>query len=112
MGPIYPLLGEEFQVNGTQLNLLTGASVLLLGYSNFIVVPIANVFGRRFVCLVLAALLIGTSIWEARSESYNVLLAARVVNGFSISTTETLMVQVVADLFFLHERGLWMGVYL
>ncbi|CAM1500626.1 Fc.00g097880.m01.CDS01 [Cosmosporella sp. VM-42] len=111
IGPMYPLLGAEFGLNGTQLNLLTGAAVLVLGYSNFIVVPVANVFGRRFVSIVLAALSLGTCIWEARSQSYNVLLAARIINGFSISTTETLMVQVVADMFFLHERGLWIGVY-
>ncbi|KAL3449909.1 major facilitator superfamily domain-containing protein [Aspergillus insuetus] len=111
IGPMYPLLGAEFGLSDTQLNLLTGAAVLLLGYSNFIVVPLSNVFGRRFVAIALCTLSVGTSIWEALSGSYNVLLAARIVNGFAISTTETLMVQVVVDLFFLHERGFWMGVY-
>ncbi|OQD86277.1 hypothetical protein PENANT_c008G01341 [Penicillium antarcticum] len=40
------------------------------------------------------------------------MLAARVVNGIATATSETLLVQVVADMLFLHERGLWTGVYL
>lgn len=112
IGPMYPLFSAEFNIDGTELNLLTGAAVLLLGYSNFIVVPMANVFGRRFVAILLAVIAVATSIWQARAMSYKSLLAARIINGLSISSTETMMVQVVADLFFLRERGFWMGVYL
>ncbi|KGO45041.1 Major facilitator superfamily domain, general substrate transporter [Penicillium expansum] len=39
------------------------------------------------------------------------MLAARVVNGIATATSETLLVQVIADMLFLHERGLWTGVY-
>lgn len=46
------------------------------------------------------------------ATSHRSLLAARAVNGLVCATSETIPVQVVADLFFLHERGGWMGVYL
>jgi hypothetical protein len=39
-------------------------------------------------------------------------MGARVLNGFATATTEALMMQVVTDMFFLHERGVWTGVYL
>ena len=53
-----------------------------------------------------------TYLWEALATSCSSLIAARVLNGVATATSESLMVQVVADAFFLHERGLWMRVYL
>jgi MFS family permease len=39
-------------------------------------------------------------------------VAARVVGAFAASSTEGLASAINADLFFLHERGKWMGVYI
>ena len=112
MAPMFPLLGAEFGLSQTQLNLLTGVCVLSLGYANFFIVPLSNILGRRFASISLGLLCVGTCIWEALAKSYGSLLAARILNGFATATSETLMVQVIADIFFLHERGIWMGVYL
>ncbi|KAJ5757371.1 uncharacterized protein N7511_006065 [Penicillium nucicola] len=111
MGPMFPLFAAEFQLNDTQLSLLTGASVLALGFSNFLIVPCSNIFGRRLTSLVFCLLGIASCIWQALAVSYSSMLAARVVNGVATATSETLLVQVVADMLFLHERGLWTGVY-
>lgn len=108
MAPMFPLLGAEFHLNETALGLLTGASVLALGYANFIIVPCSNIFGRRLTCIVWAVFVILTSIWEALATSHGSLLGARVINGFATATSESLMVQVVADVFFMHERGFYL----
>jgi MFS family permease len=107
-----PLLAAEFDLSQTQLNLITGSCVLALGYANFIIVPMSNIFGRRPTSIALAAFAAGSCIWEARAQSYGSLIGARVVNGFATATSESMAVQVICDLFFLHERGFWMGVYL
>ncbi len=112
MAPMFPLLAKEFHLGEQQLSLLTGASVLALGYANFFIVPCSNIFGRRSTSIVWAMFVIATSIWEALAKTHSSLLAARVLNGFATATSESLMMQVVADLFFLHERGLWTGIYL
>lgn len=112
MAPMFPLLEVEWDLSQTQLNLITGSCVLALGYANFIVVPLSNILGRRFTSLTLGLLVMGSCIWEARAQSYSSLIGARVVNGVATATSETIMVQVICDLFFLHERGVWMGVYL
>jgi MFS family permease len=39
------------------------------------------------------------------------LEAARIVCSFAAAATEGLAAAISADLFFLHERGWWMGVY-
>jgi MFS family permease len=109
---MFPLFAAEFHLNDTQLSLLTGACVLALGFANFIIVPWSNTFGRRLASLTFCLLGIISCIWQALATSYTSMLAARVINGISTATSETLLVQVVADMFFLHERGLWTGVYL
>ncbi|KAJ5966385.1 hypothetical protein N7481_013099 [Penicillium waksmanii] len=111
MGPMFPLFAAEFNLNDTQLSLLSGACVLALGYSNFIIVPFSNIFGRRLTSLIFCALGIGSCIWQALATSHSSLLGARVVNGVATATSETILVQVIADMLFLHERGLWTGVY-
>ncbi|KAJ5753270.1 hypothetical protein N7520_010187 [Penicillium odoratum] len=111
MGPMFPLFAAEFNLDDTELSLLTGACVLALGFSNFLIVPCSNIFGRRLTSLVFCLLGIASCIWQALATSYSSLLAARVVNGVATATSETLLVQVVGDMLFLHERGLWTGVY-
>ncbi|KAE8382374.1 major facilitator superfamily domain-containing protein [Aspergillus bertholletiae] len=111
MGPMFPFFAEEFSLNETEQNLLTGVCVLALGFSNFIIVPCSNIFGRRVTSLICCLLGAGTCIWQALASSYSSLLAARVVNGVATATSETILVQVVSDVFYLHERGVWTGVY-
>lgn len=112
LAPMFPFLAEEWHLNLTQLSLLTGACVLALGYANFIIVPFSNIFGRRLASISLGILVILTEVWEALATSHQSFLTARVVNGLTTATAESLMVQVIADIFFLHERGLWTGIYL
>ena len=112
VAPIFPLLAAEFKINQTQLDLLSGACILGQAYGVFLIVPYANIFGRRQACLTLAVLIILTEVWEAIATSYESLLVARALNGIVTAISESVMVQVINDIFFSHERGLWMGVYL
>lgn len=49
--------------------------------------------------------IIGTAVGEAKI-SYNHLLVARIIQGFSTSAFESLIVATVGDMYFVHERGL------
>lgn len=55
MAPMFPLLAKEFHLGEQQLSLLTGASVLALGYANFVIVPCSNIFGRRSTSIVCSS---------------------------------------------------------
>jgi MFS family permease len=112
LAPMFPLLAKEYHLDQTQVGLLTGVCVLALGYSNFVIVPFSNIFGRRAALILFGVITCASTIWEALAKSHGSLLGARVVNGIGTATSESIMVQVIADVFFLHERGLWMGVYL
>lgn len=112
IAPMFPLLGEQFDIGEQKLNLLTGGMVIAGGYANFIIVPMSNIMGRRLTCIAFGILVVATSIWQASATTYGSLLAARIINGIATGTNESLMMQVVADIFFLHERGYSTGLYL
>lgn len=111
LAPLFPLLGQEFMLDQQQLSLLTGLNVITLGFANIFIVPLSNIFGRRPVSIFFGVLVVLTNIWQALATSHESLLAARACNGIAAATSETIMVQVIADMFFLHERGFWMGTY-
>jgi MFS family permease len=53
-----------------------------------------------------------TTIWGGAATTLDSLIGARVLGAFFGSTGEAVAAAVTADLFFLHERGWWMGVYM
>ncbi|GKZ20863.1 hypothetical protein AbraIFM66951_009182 [Aspergillus brasiliensis] len=107
MSPMFPAFSETFRLNNTQLLLITGVCILSFAYTNLIIVPCANIFGRRFVFLVFLGISIASYIWEALASSYTSFIVARVVNGAGAAVCETIPMQTVADMFFLYERGRW-----
>jgi MFS family permease len=63
-------------------------------------------YGKRPVFLVSTLFdIIGTAIGQSKI-SYKYLLAARIVQGFSTSAFESLIVATVGDMYFVHQRGL------
>lgn len=67
-------------------------------------------FGKRPVFLVSTLLdIIGTAIGQSKI-SYEYLLAARIVQGFSTSAFESLIVATIGDMYFVHQRGLRIAV--
>lgn len=83
----------------------------MLGWANFIIVPLANVFGRRPVIIVCCLICVLANIWQALVTSYSSFLGARVISGLGAAANESIMPMVVADLLFVHQRGRSMALY-
>ena len=75
-------------------------------------VPATLYLGTRPVTLFSLLLFIATCVWGAKAESFGSLEASRIIGTFATSCGEALPAIVVKDIFFLHERGWWMGVYM
>lgn len=90
----------------------TGACIIALGYANFIIVPASDIFGRRITTLSCGIICIAANIWSATATSYQSFLGARILGGLGAAANESIMTMVVADIFFLHERGSYIGLYL
>lgn len=58
-----------------------------------------------------ACLFFVSSVWAAEAKSWGSLFGARIVQGFAASASEGLGPAVVGDLYFVHERGAWVGFY-
>jgi MFS family permease len=87
-------------------------AAITLGYANFIIIPCNEIFGRRNTLLVCALINIGASIWQSTATSYGSFLGARVLSGIGAAANESIMNVVVADMYFLHERARYVGIYL
>ena len=72
--------------------------------------PISNVYGRRPLYLGSVILYLITSVLSGISTNYGMLLAFRFLNGF-LGGMSSLGIATVTDIFFVHERGFYMGIY-
>jgi MFS family permease len=111
IAPLTPIYMELWNKSVSQIALLTGVCVLSLGYANFVIVPGAELYGRRIVSIVCAVICVTGNIWQATARSYESFLGARVFVGLGAAANESIMTMVIADVFFLHERGRYMCFY-
>lgn len=75
-----------------------------------IVSAFSRKYGKRPVFLVSTLFgIIGTAVGQAKID-YKYLLAARIIQGFSTSAFESLIVSTVGDIYFVHQRGLRIAI--
>ncbi|RDW88533.1 MFS general substrate transporter-23 [Coleophoma cylindrospora] len=86
-------------------------TALLQGTGNLIWMPLVNKYGRRPVYMISYVIYLVCAIWAACTTGYGSFLAARIFMGFGSGAAETMAPLSIADIFFLHERGLIMAMY-
>ncbi|CAK7210553.1 hypothetical protein SEUCBS140593_000865 [Sporothrix eucalyptigena] len=104
-------LAAEFDQSTTRIGYLVCFNVLWLGVGNLVWVPLARAYGKRPVYLLSLLLLVGTNVWSYEAKSYGSLLPARIISGFAASSADATVPSLVADLFFVHERGHCMMIF-
>ncbi|KAJ6066787.1 uncharacterized protein N7446_003824 [Penicillium canescens] len=104
------VLAEDLKRPITEITLLTGYNLVVAGASCPLVSALATKFGKRPVFLASSiASLIGSIIGSA-SQTYNTLLVGRIVQGLSIAAYESITFTLIGDLFYVHQRGVWVNV--
>lgn len=111
LAPMFPYYMEDFNADLASVVKFTGVAILVLGFSNFIWVPISSSFGRRPAYIFSQLICFGSSIWRARATTYSSFMGACVLNGIGAGPAETIQPAVIADIFFLHDRGFWNTLY-
>ncbi|KAG7292842.1 hypothetical protein NEMBOFW57_002887 [Staphylotrichum longicolle] len=112
LAPAFYILSQEFDRSMAQTSDLLLWPILVLGAFNFLWVPLANYFGKRPVFVFCSGLLCACFLWGAVARSFESLLWSNIVAAFAGSSTEALGASIVNDLYFLHERGAKMGLYM
>ncbi|KAJ5585110.1 uncharacterized protein N7459_004910 [Penicillium hispanicum] len=89
----------------------TGVMFLFFGWACLIWQPIALTYGRRGVYLITMLLTVPMMVWTAYSTSAGEWFGHRALIGIIVSPIESLCEVTVFDLFFAHNRGTYMGLY-
>lgn len=98
MLPNLPAIGEALGVvDENRRQLIITAYLLGLGGSQLIYGPLSDRFGRRPVLLVGLLLYVGFSLLAAFAPTFELLLAARVLQGVGAAATRSIPVSVVRD---------------
>jgi MFS family permease len=115
LGPILtpgavPLI-EEFGIDFTEIAKLTGYQLLAVACAGPLVVVLARVWGKRPVFVASAWITIIGVIVAAAAQSYETLLAARILQGLGAACFEGIVTPFIGDMFFVHQRGSRISAY-
>ncbi|KIW13192.1 hypothetical protein PV08_08379 [Exophiala spinifera] len=106
----YFQISQQLNMDLTTVVLVSGYNLLAAGASGPFVCAFSRKYGKRPVFLVSTLFdIIGTAVGQAKID-YKYLLAARIIQGFSTSAFESLIVSTVGDMYFVHQRGLRISV--
>lgn len=111
--PAFSIEAAKLGVSIQTASYLVSVQIIFFGISPFFWKPISKSYGRRPVFLLSLAASIITNIICAvlSTRTYGGLIALRCVNAFFISPATALGSGVVAETFFKHERGKYMGIW-
>ena len=104
------VISADLGVSITKITLLSGYQVLVVGCSAPFVSALSRKYGKRGLFVLSAISALVGNIVGSTSKNYNQLLAARIIQGLSVSTYESLLLVVIGDLFFVHERGIYTSI--
>jgi len=100
----------DLGVTITDVTLLSGYQLLVVGCTAPFVSALSRKYGKRSLFVLSSISAVVGNIIGSTSKNYNQLLAARIIQGFSVSTYESLLLVVIADLYFVHERGFFTSI--
>ncbi|KAJ6466366.1 MFS multidrug transporter [Mycena sanguinolenta] len=109
--PSFLLFAEEFRLTLTQVTYIASIQIICLGVFPLFWSPLATRMGRRPVYLISA---LGSAVFTLAAgfcHSYGSLLAVRALQAGFISVAMSLGGPTVNDMFFVHEKGRKMGVW-
>ncbi|KAF2841196.1 MFS general substrate transporter [Patellaria atrata CBS 101060] len=109
--PYILIYAEEFHITPTTASNLISYPNLAFGFGALLLVPLYLKIGRRPVMLMSMIIFCAGLIGASRCTTYETLMVARVFHCFGSGVCEALPVQLVNDIFFIHERGKRLGYY-
>ncbi|KAJ6445405.1 polyketide synthase [Purpureocillium lavendulum] len=112
LGAAWTTVSKDTGVSLTNMNGGSALNYLLLGFVNIWWMPTANILGRRLVYLTTTALCLATGFWLAAVHGTAQWMLNMIVNGIGTSAYQAIVQLAIFDMFFVHERGRMLSVYL
>ncbi|OTA99016.1 hypothetical protein M426DRAFT_16868 [Hypoxylon sp. CI-4A] len=111
ISPGYVEMAAQFGMSYNSLNAYLGYGVLVIGLSCFFTNSMAVVWGRRPVFLLGNLLLFISSIGGFYAHSFSSLLGFRIIGCIGMSPFEVLVSTTIADIYFVHQRGVRLAAW-
>lgn len=112
LNPAFSVMAKDLDVPIAKIVKTSGYFNITVGVTGPFYSAAAHKYGKR-PCFLFSALmaLIGHIVGATIGvRSYQGLVAAKVLEGFSAAPYEALIYAMVSDLFFVHERGLYLAI--
>ncbi|KAF3008207.1 hypothetical protein E8E14_008886 [Neopestalotiopsis sp. 37M] len=102
---------EEMGLTVTELTNAQSAQLAGLAVGCLLFIPFSVKYGRRPAYIISTAALTASAWWSARITTFWELIVSMLLCGLAGAINETLCQMTIADLFFVHQRGLANTVY-
>lgn len=109
--PAFLTLAEAFDISVVEASYSLTMYIVFAGVGPLLLIPLANVYGRRPVYLIGSSVGAITNIAAGYSPTWAGILATRAINGIAAGSPGALGAATICDLFFMHERGFYMGIF-
>ncbi|KAF9892629.1 hypothetical protein FE257_001031 [Aspergillus nanangensis] len=114
LGAILEIFIEMYTKEGHSVNEVVWLSTfpsLFVGIGNFLILPLALVYGRRSATILSTVVLLGASVGCALSQTWEQHLGLRIIQGLAAGATESVLPLILAEITFVHQHGMVYGLY-
>ncbi|KFG83841.1 putative MFS transporter [Metarhizium anisopliae] len=109
--PSFPELEENYSASLEQMNWTVAIPALGLAVGPLLWASPADIIGRRPIIILGTAMALASTVGAALAPNYSGYMAARFFQGFGVSPASNVGLAVINDLFFEHERGQKVGLW-
>lgn len=109
--PSFADLQEQYAITYSQVNWTVAIPALGLAVGPLIWSSLADIYGRRIIFIIGTLMAFGATIGAAKAPNYGGYMAARFFQGLGVSPGATVGLAVINDMFFEHERGQKVGLW-
>ncbi|RDW64469.1 putative MFS transporter [Aspergillus mulundensis] len=111
LGAPWTEVAEDIDVTMKDMNGGSALNYLLLGFVNILWVPTAMKLGRKVVYVTTITIIMVSSVWMAYVQGVAQWYLNSMVGGIGQSAYQALIQLTVFDIFFAHQRGTMLAVY-
>lgn len=109
--PSFPILQDQYGLSYSQVNWTVAIPALGLAVGPLIWSSFADIYGRRIIFIIGTLMSFGATIGAAKAPNYGGYMAARFFQGLGVSPAATVGLATIGDMFFEHERGSKVGIW-
>lgn len=109
--PSFFELQDQYAASYAQINWTLALPALGLAVGPLFWSSYADIYGRRIIFIIGSLISIGATVGAAMAPAYDGYMAARFFQGFGVSPAATVGLAIINDMYFDHERGQKIGLW-